>query len=136
MLKFTTLLSLLLLISPFSAHAGLDDLINKFKQETQAVEQADDKPVLSEETVVRALKEALNQGIRDSVTRLSKPNGFFYDRTVKINMPKTLNTHQTPDEILKLWKKHIWQMYIFAMPAVGKTLTFVFHVSSSRYSSQ
>ena len=48
------------------------------------------KSPLSEDTIVTGLKQALNQGVEQSVKQLGKENGFLGDATVKIPMPGTL----------------------------------------------
>ena len=45
-------------------------------------------PVLTQEEVVRGLKEALKVSTDTAVTRLSRNNGFYGDKKVQIGLPK------------------------------------------------
>ena len=45
---------------------------------------------MSQETIVKGLKEALNKGVEKSVAQLGKTGGFLKDPSVMIPMPSTL----------------------------------------------
>ena len=87
----------MLLTLPILAHAGWQDYLNDIKKnikgETTSPTTA--AALLSEETVVSGLKQALNQGVEKSVKQLGKENGFLGDAAVKIPMPDTLRKVET-----------------------------------------
>lgn len=84
------MLFLVLIISPQLAHAGLKDYFNEIKESVKGETVKTGSSSLSEETIVAGLKQALNQGVEQSVKQLGKDNGFLGDASVKILMPKTL----------------------------------------------
>jgi len=43
---------------------------------------------LSEEEIGKGLKEALNEGVKKGVSKLSQPDGYFKDLSIKILMPE------------------------------------------------
>lgn len=81
---------LILLAMPQFALAGLQDYISNIKQSIGNGAGANKSP-LSEDTIVAGLKQALNQGVDQSIKQLGKENGFLGDASVKIPMPKTLS---------------------------------------------
>lgn len=88
-------LFLILLALPHLAHAGLQDYLNNIKQSINTGKDPGSNTSLSEETVVAGLKQALNQGVDQSIRQLGKENGFLGDASVKIPMPKTLSKVET-----------------------------------------
>ncbi|MDH5766590.1 MAG: DUF4197 domain-containing protein [Gammaproteobacteria bacterium] len=70
--------------------AGWGDFVNDVKQTIKEKTGADTSSNLSDETIVKGLKQALNQGVDKSVRQLGKANGFLKDPQVKIPMPKSL----------------------------------------------
>lgn len=70
-------------------HAGWQDFFSDVKQN---IEEKSDKnsTSLSEKTIITGLKQALNQGIEQSIKQLGIKNGFLKDPSVKIPMPRSL----------------------------------------------
>ncbi len=50
---------------------------------------------LSESEISEGLKEALNQGVKNGVSELSKPGGYFNDAQLKIPLPKEARTAES-----------------------------------------
>ncbi len=76
---------IMLLFFTSQAYSGfLDDLFNRITSGSQAGP--------SEATIVSALKEALSIGTRNAVTSVSKPDGYFANKNIKIPMPEKLQT--------------------------------------------
>ena len=69
-----------------SACAQLD--INKLKKEAEkAISTGEEKTPLSNEEVIKGLKEALSVGTNNSTTKASKADGFFKNPAIKIPFP-------------------------------------------------
>lgn len=83
-------LIVLVLALPQLSHAGWDDFTNSIKQKINERIEKNSKSALSEEAIADALKQALYQGIKESVKQLKAENGFLGDASVKILMPKSL----------------------------------------------
>ncbi len=84
-------ISLLLIALPQLSQAGWKDYFNDIKQNIKGESDKSSGSSLSEETIVSALKQALTQGVEQSVKQLGKDNGFLGDASVKILMPRTLS---------------------------------------------
>ena len=82
---------LVFILYPQLAQAGWKDYFNEIKESVKGEAENSSSSSLSEETIVAGLKQALNQGIEQSVKLLGKENGFLDDASVKIPMPGTLN---------------------------------------------
>ena len=83
-------LCLILCAMPQLSHAGWKDYFNDIKESIKGETGKSSNSSLSEETIVAGLKQALNQGVEQSVKQLGKDNGFLGDASVKILMPETL----------------------------------------------
>lgn len=83
-------LIMVLIMLPQLAQAGFKDYFNDLKQSIKGDAGKTSNSSLTEETIVAGLKQALNQGVEQSVKQLGKDNGFLGDASVKILMPKTL----------------------------------------------
>jgi Protein of unknown function (DUF4197) len=81
---------LILFAIPPLAQAGLLDYFKDIKQSVANEPSAGSKSPISEDTIVAGLKQALNQGVEQSVKQLGKENGFLGDASVKIPMPGAL----------------------------------------------
>lgn len=85
-----SLFLLLIFVLPQSGIAGWKDFYNEVKETVK--EKSADQPSssLSNETIVKGLKQALSQGVDKSVKQLGQKNGFLNDPSVKIPMPRSL----------------------------------------------
>jgi hypothetical protein len=86
---------LILFVQMHTAQAGFQDYIGNIKNSLKKETPASTGSVLSEDTIVAGLKQALNQGVEQSVKQLGQANGFLGDAAVKIPMPKTLSKVET-----------------------------------------
>lgn len=84
------LLLTLLIILPQLTQAGWRDYFNDLKDTVKEKTTANKSSPLSDEVIVKGLKQALNQGIDTSVKLLGRKNGFLEDPSIKIPMPRTL----------------------------------------------
>jgi hypothetical protein len=89
----TTLLIMLFILPLHPAHAGFMDL---FKDLGQTV-KSDSSP-LSEETIIKGLKEALEKGTQSAVAMVSKTDGYYQNPEIKIPLPPSL---QKVEKILR-----------------------------------
>lgn len=76
---------LLLVLVPFVSNAQLKDLIKKAEEKITTVSKKDGGL-----DIAGGLKEALNKGIKDQVTKLTATDGFYKNEAVKILMPQEL----------------------------------------------
>jgi len=85
--NLAALLLAMLLITPASSHAGFfDDLLRGLvTPETPAAG-------LDDATIAKGLKEALSTGTSRAVSSVSKKDGYFANRMIKIPMPEKLRT--------------------------------------------
>ncbi len=82
----------LFLLAAGPARAGwLDELLKRATQ-MQPTAPATATAALSDEEVVRGLKEALAKGTREAVAQLGREGGFLHNPSVKIPMPEQLKT--------------------------------------------
>lgn len=88
-------ITMILFVQMHTAQAGFQDYISNLKNSLKKETPASSGSALSEDTIVAGLKQALNQGVEQSVKQLGKENGFLGDAAVKIPMPKTLNKVET-----------------------------------------
>ncbi len=72
------------------SHAGWQDFLSDLKQNIEDTSGNNSTSSLSEKTIITGLKQALNQGIEQSIKQLGIKNGFLKDPSVKIPMPRTL----------------------------------------------
>lgn len=84
-------------LAPAAAQAGwLEDLQRKWEEAQSAKPAGTSAPglgaaaVLSEEDMVKGLKEALSRGTREAIARLGREGGFLNSPDVKIPMPDEL----------------------------------------------
>jgi hypothetical protein len=71
----------------FTSHAQLKGLVSKAKDKVTA---ATGKSSLSNTDIASALKEALNKGVTEQVTKLTAEDGFYKNEAVKILLPAEL----------------------------------------------
>ena len=83
-MNIVRLFSLLLLTTIAFSSSG--QFIKDLKK--QAKKALSTNSSLTEEEVGRGLKEALNKGVDEGVSNVSKPDGYFKDPVIKILMPK------------------------------------------------
>jgi hypothetical protein len=81
-------LLLLLLLVPALGSAQLKSLITKGKTKITSVTSTTSKTI----DISAGLKEALNKGITEQVTKLTAVDGFYKNDAVKILMPEELQT--------------------------------------------
>ncbi|MFP9099386.1 DUF4197 domain-containing protein [Flavobacterium sp. RHBU_24] len=74
-------------IGTFTANAQLKGLVNKAKDK---VNSATGTSGLSTNEIGSALKEALNKGVTEQVTKLTAQDGFYKNEAVKILLPAEL----------------------------------------------
>ncbi|MCB0738363.1 MAG: DUF4197 domain-containing protein [Bacteroidetes bacterium] len=79
-------LGLFLLIPVTFTFQSCDSILPFIEALLQPVEQG-----LSKEQIVKGLKEALKVGTDTAVTRLTRKNGFYGDKLLKIGLPKEAN---------------------------------------------
>src|SRR6187200_2753475 len=75
----------LLLFVPIVSHAQLKDLIKKAGDKVTSATQTNSGLDIS-----AGLKEALNKGITEQVSKLTATDGFYKNQAVKILMPEEL----------------------------------------------
>ncbi|WP_116788349.1 DUF4197 domain-containing protein [Flavobacterium psychrotrophum] len=71
----------------FTSQAQLKGLVSKAKDKVTA---ATGKSTLSNTDIASALKEALNKGVTEQVTKLTAEDGFYKNEAVKILLPQEL----------------------------------------------
>lgn len=71
----------------FTSQAQLKGLVSKAKDKVTA---ATGKSTLSNTDIASALKEALNKGVTEQVTKLTAEDGFYKNEAVKILLPEEL----------------------------------------------
>ncbi|MES2811434.1 MAG: DUF4197 domain-containing protein [Bacteroidota bacterium] len=76
---------LLLVLAPIVSNAQLKDLIKKAEDKITAVTKKDGGL-----DITGGLKEALNKGIKEQVTKLTATDGFYKNEAVKILLPEEL----------------------------------------------
>lgn len=76
---------LLLVLVPFVSNAQLKDLIKKAEDKIATVSKKEGGL-----DIAGGLKEALNKGIKEQVTKLTATDGFYKNEAVKILMPEEL----------------------------------------------
>ena len=77
-----------ILLLPLASNAQLGGLINKAKD--KVTEVTGTSTGLSNADIASALKEALNKGIDEQVTKLTAVDGFYKNEMVKILLPEEL----------------------------------------------
>ena len=89
--RIPVLLALVLAILPVTAHADWLDWLKKQATELQVVPPVGTQAApLTEDEIVRGLKEALATGTRQAVSLLGKEGGYLNNAKVKIPMPENL----------------------------------------------
>lgn len=78
---------LLLLLAPIASNAQLKDLIKKAEKKVTTVTKSKSTSTLD---IGAALKEALNKGVTEQVSKLTAEDGFYKNEAVKILMPEEL----------------------------------------------
>lgn len=76
---------LLLVLAPLVSNAQLKDLIKKAEDQISAVTKKNGGL-----DIAGGLKEALNKGIKEQVTKLTATDGFYKNEAVKILLPEEL----------------------------------------------
>ena len=79
--------SLLLFVLASTAHAGWDDFLDIFTDQSAKLTES---TALENKDIVAGLKEALIKGSKSAVSTLGKPNGFLSHPKLKIPMPEKL----------------------------------------------
>jgi len=74
-------------VGTFTANAQLKDLVNKAKDKVGSATGASG---LSTNEIGSTLKEALNKGVTEQVTKLTAQDGFYKNEAVKILLPAEL----------------------------------------------
>lgn len=88
-MKKGLVISIVLLFLAPTVNAQFWKKVKEAAEETvEEVIEEDISTTLTEEEIVKGLKEALNIGIEKGVSRLSKPDGYFLDPEIKIPLPK------------------------------------------------
>lgn len=77
-----------LLLLPLASHAQLGGLLDKAKSKVSEVTGS--STAISNTDIASALKEALNQGVKEQVTKLTAEDGFYKNEMVKILLPEEL----------------------------------------------
>ncbi|WP_417368374.1 DUF4197 domain-containing protein [Flavobacterium beibuense] len=77
-----------LLLLPLASHAQLGGLLDKAKSKVSEVTGS--STGISNADIASALKEALNQGVKEQVTKLTAEDGFYKNEMVKILLPEEL----------------------------------------------
>ncbi|MFL9837553.1 DUF4197 family protein [Flavobacterium rakeshii] len=77
-----------LLLLPLASHAQLGGLLDKAKSKVSEVTGS--STGISNTDIASALKEALNQGVKEQVTKLTAEDGFYKNEMVKILLPEEL----------------------------------------------
>lgn len=89
--SFTTLFIALTLLHGTAAQADWMDKLLKKAQEAQGKPTADAvASALTDDEVIRGLKEALGKGAQQAIAKLGKDGGFLNDVNVKIPLPDEL----------------------------------------------
>ncbi len=76
-----------LLLIPMVSNAQLGGLLDKAKAK---VSEVTGKDAVSNTDIASALKEALNKGVEEQVTKLTAADGFYKNEMVKILLPEEL----------------------------------------------
>lgn len=76
-------------ISLTPANAGVKDLLKNF-QSTMEKDPASPSASLSEDTIIKGLKEALGTGAEKAVAMVSKPDGYYKNPEIKIPLPQAV----------------------------------------------
>ncbi|WP_300566776.1 DUF4197 domain-containing protein, partial [Flavobacterium sp.] len=77
----------LLFLIPMVSNAQLNDLIKKANKKVASVTKSKSTSALD---IGAALKEALNKGVTEQVSKLTATDGFYKNEAVKILMPEEL----------------------------------------------
>ena len=93
-MKLAFTVSIAMLLSVGSSHAGIFDILGFGKKATNQTATLPSTWVssLSQEQVVEGLKEALGKGVQEALSRLGRDGGFLTNLNVKIPMPEKLRT--------------------------------------------
>jgi hypothetical protein len=88
-MKKIIFITIITLFISSSVNAQFWKKVKEAAEETvEDVIEDDISTALTEEEIVKGLKEALNIGIEKGVSHLSKPDGYFLDPEIKIPLPK------------------------------------------------
>jgi hypothetical protein len=83
-------LLLLLVLLPLAGNAQLKDLMDKAKNTIATKTGTTKTGSLTNANIGEALKEALNKGVAEQVTKLTATDGFYKNEAVKILLPAEL----------------------------------------------
>jgi hypothetical protein len=78
------------------AAAGLGDVLNAVQEQLPSSGSAKSGAGLSDGEIGQGLKEALAQGTQKAVTTLGRADGYFGDQAVRILLPESLRSLETP----------------------------------------
>lgn len=102
-MRYALILCCLALSASLSAQA---DWLAQLRKKTESLLASPGTPAtagaLSDEEIVRALKEALSQGTRQAIAQLGKPGGYLNNPSVRIPMPEHL---QQAERLLRSLKQ-------------------------------
>jgi hypothetical protein len=82
---------LLVVLGAGAVHADWLDWLRQQTQEMQAGPSGSQVAALTDDEVIRGLKEALSKGTEQAITDLGKDGGYLNNLNVKIPMPETLH---------------------------------------------
>ncbi|MDH5426076.1 MAG: DUF4197 domain-containing protein [Gammaproteobacteria bacterium] len=121
-------LFVLLITLPQLSQAGWQDFTDSIKQKINERIEKNSKSALSEEAIADALKQALYQGIKESVKQLKTKNGFLADASVRIPMPQGLT--KVEKALRKIGQKKVADDFVATMneaaeQSVAKTVTIL-----------
>lgn len=85
-------LIIMILLSTYAFSFSFSDLTDSIVKEAKEVVkmQTGSSSSLSNETIIKGLKEALNKGVTSAVTILGANNGYLNNAEVKIPLPSNL----------------------------------------------
>lgn len=97
MKKFKILAILIFSLNCFWSNAQILDKVKKIVEESSGS--------FTEEEAASAIKEALNNGVKKGVEKVSKENGYFGDATIKIPFPPEAKTIEKKLKAIGMQKK-------------------------------
>jgi Protein of unknown function (DUF4197) len=112
------ILLILFIALPQLVHAGWKDYVKDIKDTVKEKTNTSSIPSkstsnLSQDVIIDGLKEALNKGVKKSVSQLGQADGFLKDAGVMIPMPKALK--KIDKGLRKLGQKKVADKFIATM---------------------
>lgn len=96
--KLVVVLTTLFLISPLAlADAGVKDMLKNFQSPVKSNTQmpSTDPSNLSDDTIIKGLKQALSVGTEKAVDLVSKSDGYYKNPEIKIPLPPAVQKIET-----------------------------------------